>query len=55
MTLLQKIGTKNAKIGVIVLLGTTGKGILKAYASFKTGKRKKGRVPELWTVRQEKG
>jgi UDP-N-acetylglucosamine 2-epimerase (non-hydrolysing) len=34
--------------GTNVLVGTTGKGILEAYKKFKEGKRKKGKVPELW-------
>lgn len=34
--------------GTNVLVGTTGQGILEAYKKFKEGKRKKGKVPELW-------
>lgn len=34
--------------GTNTLVGTTGKGILKAYRKFKAGKRKNGRVPRLW-------
>lgn len=30
------------------LVGTTGEAILKAYREFKEGKRKKGKLPELW-------
>jgi UDP-N-acetylglucosamine 2-epimerase (non-hydrolysing) len=36
------------KYGTNILVGTTGKGILKAYKKFKEGKRKKGKVPKLW-------
>jgi len=36
------------KKGTNVLVGTTGKGILKAYREFKKGGRKKGKIPELW-------
>jgi UDP-N-acetylglucosamine 2-epimerase (non-hydrolysing) len=34
--------------GTNTLVGTTGKGILKAYKRFKKGKRKKGKVPKYW-------
>jgi len=36
------------KQGTNTLVGTTGKGILKAYKKFKKGKRKKGKVPKYW-------
>lgn len=36
------------KQGTNILVGTTGKGILKAYQKFKRGIRKRGKVPELW-------
>jgi len=36
------------KQGTNTLVGTTGKGILKAYKKFKKGKRKKGKVPKFW-------
>jgi UDP-N-acetylglucosamine 2-epimerase (non-hydrolysing) len=36
------------KKGTNILVGTTGKGILKAYKKFKKGKIKKGRVPKFW-------
>lgn len=34
--------------GTNILVGTTKKGILKAYKSFKKGVRKNGKIPELW-------
>jgi UDP-N-acetylglucosamine 2-epimerase (non-hydrolysing) len=37
--------------GTNVLVGTAREGILKAYAGFKKGDRKEGRVPELWDGR----
>ncbi|OGW36767.1 MAG: UDP-N-acetylglucosamine 2-epimerase [Nitrospirae bacterium RBG_13_39_12] len=36
------------KKGTNVLVGTNGKGILKAYKRFKKGRIKKGRVPKYW-------
>lgn len=36
------------KQGTNTLVGTTGKGILKAFKKFKKGKRKKGNVPKFW-------
>jgi UDP-N-acetylglucosamine 2-epimerase (non-hydrolysing) len=36
------------KKGTNILVGTTGKRILKAYKKFKKGKRKKGKVPKFW-------
>lgn len=36
------------KQGTNNLVGTTGKGILKAYKKFRKGKRKKGKVPKFW-------
>ena len=37
--------------GTNILVGTTGEGVLRNYAEFKSGKVKKGRVPELWDGR----
>ncbi len=36
------------KQGTNILVGTTGKGILKAYKKFKKGKRKKGKKTKFW-------
>jgi UDP-N-acetylglucosamine 2-epimerase (non-hydrolysing) len=42
------------KEGTNILVGTTGKGIFKAYRTFKKGKLKKGHVPKFWDGRSAK-
>jgi len=37
--------------GTNTLVGTTEQGILKAYERFRSGKKKQGRIPELWDGR----